>query len=99
MDGQATLEKETCVAIAKASRCPLSIVMVGVGDGPWQMMESFHKQLPHRQFDNFRFVDFNRVITYGAQAEATFAVHALLDVLDQYNTVRGLGLLDQQLMW
>ncbi|KAI0229653.1 Copine family protein 2 [Lamellibrachia satsuma] len=99
VDGQATLEKETCVAIAKASRCPLSIVMVGVGDGPWQMMESFHKQLPCRQFDNFRFVDFNRVITYGAQAEATFAVHALLDVLDQYNTVRGLGLLNQQLMW
>ena len=99
VDGKATMEKETCSAIVTASKCPLSIVLVGVGDGPWQSMESFHKQLPHRQFDNFRFVDFNRVITYGAQAETTFAVHALLDVLDQYNAVRGLGLLNHQLMW
>jgi len=91
------MEKETCSAIVTASKCPLSIVLVGVGDGPWQSMETFHKQLPHRQFDNFRFVDFNRVITYGAQAETTFAVHALLDVLDQYNAVKGLGLLNHRL--
>ena len=97
VDGQATMEKETCSAIVTASKCPLSIVLVGVGDGPWQSMETFHKQLPHRQFDNFRFVDFNRVITYGAQAETTFAVHALLDVLDQYNAVKGLGLLNHRL--
>lgn len=97
VDGQATMERETCTAIVTASKCPLSIVLVGVGDGPWHMMKSFHRRLPHRQFDNFRFVDFNRVITYGAQAETTFAVHALLDVLDQYNAVRSLGLLNHQL--
>ena len=93
------MERETGIAIAEASNCPLSIVVVGVGDGPWQTMESFHERLPRRQFDNFRFVDFNRVITYGAQAEATFAVHALLEVLDHYNASMRLGLLEKHLNW
>jgi len=45
-------EQATVNAIVNASKYALSIVLVGVGDGPWETMKQFDDFLPARAFDN-----------------------------------------------
>ena len=56
-DGQVSealdCKRETINAIVEASHVPLSIVVVGVGDGPFDQMETFDDQLPERSFELF----------------------------------------------
>lgn len=59
----------------------VAIVMVGVGDGPWEMMEEFDDQLPARRFDNFQFVEYNQVLKSNMKnPEAGFAMQALMEI-------------------
>ena len=50
----------TLSALVDASQYPLSIVMVGVGDGPWGLMEDCDDLLPARKFDNFQVAIFSK---------------------------------------
>lgn len=94
-------EHNTIEAIKAASQYPLSIVTVGVGDGPWDVMKEFDDKIPERAFDNFQFVNYTELNQryQGDQKkkEAMFALRALMEVPEQYKAIQSLGLLGRQI--
>jgi len=95
-DGQVDNPEIDAQAIIEASNYPLSIVVVGVGDGPWKAMHEFDDGLPARRFDNFQFVEFNKMLSARVEnPELHFAVHALMEVPEQYKLIKKLGLLSK----
>lgn len=93
--------QSTYEAIRRACSVPLSIVVIGIGDGPWDEMERFDNGLPERPFDNFQFVEFQKFQALLGRArvgqhkvvEAAFAVCALQEVPPQFTAMRRNGLL------
>ncbi|CAL1379820.1 unnamed protein product [Linum trigynum] len=86
-------EQATLNSIVAASYYPLSIVLVGVGDGPWDAMKQFDDNIPHRAFDNFQFVNFTKIMSEKkdtSKKEADFALAALMEIPLQYRATQSL---------
>lgn len=96
-DGQVTDKDETERCIVEASRFPISIVVVGVGDGPFDLMENWDDNLPERAFDNLQFVNYTQLMNDGAGGGRLrldrFAVAALQEIPEQYAAITRLGLM------
>lgn len=96
-DGQisASSKLDTENALDEASKYPLSIICIGVGDGPWDIMNKYDDKLRRRRFDNFQFVEYSTVFgmyPYLKYKDA-FATHALQAVPSQYKACDLLGYL------
>ncbi|XP_072992503.1 E3 ubiquitin-protein ligase RGLG1-like isoform X2 [Typha latifolia] len=90
-------EQNTVEALVRASEFPLSIILVGVGDGPWDLMKKYDNYVTTRCFDNFQFVNFTEIMSRNipqAEKEKQFALEALMEIPSQYTAIMELGLLD-----
>ncbi|KAJ4975097.1 hypothetical protein NE237_000203 [Protea cynaroides] len=94
--GRSKQEEETFKSIVTASSYALSIVLVGVGDGPWDEMKRFCDNIPGRKFDNFQFVNLTDIMKKElkpSEKEAAFAQVALRKIPNQYKKSEELKLL------
>lgn len=102
-DGMINKTHETTESIIRASNFPLSIIVIGVGDGPWDEMEEYDDGLPQRNFDNFQFVNFNKIVQeckikrkQENDFYTFFAICALQEIPEQYHAIQKLGLMEKQ---
>ncbi|XP_027338499.1 E3 ubiquitin-protein ligase RGLG3-like [Abrus precatorius] len=92
-------EQATISSIIAASHYPLSIILVGVGDGPWDEMQHFDDNISERLFDNFQFVNFTKLMSENTEAskkEAAFALAALMEIPFQYQAAQNIQLSDRE---
>ena len=80
-------------AVIAAASVPLSIVFVGMGDGPWQFLEHLDDGLTRRHFDNVTFVPLTETLTTAKFPSWAFACEALKQVPAQFQAAKRLGLI------
>lgn len=92
-------EQATVNSIVAASQYPLSIILIGVGDGPWDAMKQFDDNIPQRAFDNFQFVNFTKIMsenTETSKKETAFALAALMEIPFQYRATQSLHYVNRE---
>lgn len=80
-------------AVVEASKYPLSIVTVGVGDGSFDTLEKFDNKLRKRAFDNFNFFNFTAIekkLQHTENVEETIAVEILQEIPAQFQAIKKL---------
>lgn len=93
-DGEVSDPDANAHAIGRASHYPISISMIGVGDGPWDKMSEFDDKLEDvREFDNFQFVPFHQKMAECGHDPLRFATLSLMEMPDQLRKIKELGLL------
>eukprot|EP01026_Neomeris_dumetosa_P039638 TRINITY_DN3258_c0_g1_i8.p1 TRINITY_DN3258_c0_g1~~TRINITY_DN3258_c0_g1_i8.p1 ORF type:complete len:312 (+),score=46.35 TRINITY_DN3258_c0_g1_i8:95-1030(+) len=88
-------ERDTMRALEEASDYPLSIVIVGVGDGPWEHMHRIDDEVGLRRFDNLQFVNFTEIMSSnnGHDRDQVFALSALSEIPQQFRCIMRQNLL------
>ena len=83
-------------ALQEASNYPLSVVAVGLGDGPFDKMRVFDDDIRGRKFDNFQFVNFTEIEMKAgkcANPELVLATAMMQEVPSQFSFIKKLGYL------
>ncbi|XP_075644353.1 E3 ubiquitin-protein ligase RGLG4-like [Castanea sativa] len=89
-------EEETLQLIVNARSYLLSIVLVRVGDGPWEDMKNFGDELHARKCQNFQMVNLAEIMSTNAtftEKEIAFALAALREIPYQYKAAVENGIL------
>jgi E3 ubiquitin-protein ligase RGLG len=82
-DGQPNTKADTEAAIVEASKLPIAIIAVGIGDGPWDELRRFDDDVKGRKFDNFCFVELAGVQKNAKADGVSFAAALATDVLTE----------------
>ncbi|KAJ4976122.1 hypothetical protein NE237_001228 [Protea cynaroides] len=83
-------------SIATASEYALSVVYVGVGDGPWDEMKGLADKFQGRKFDNFQFVNFYDIMKRyekPSEKEVAFSLVSTMKIPMQYKASKEHGFL------
>lgn len=82
-------------AIIRARRFPISIVMIGVGNGPFDTMEDFDDKIKGGEIDNFQFVNMNEIIDdiHNEDEINKFILQTLMEIPQQVEYFRYKGIL------
>ena len=92
---------ENIAAIRNASRYPLSIIAIGVGDEQWGGMDLLDSKIDGRVFDNFHFVSFESIKREAngrfiqRPLQDVFAVRAFSELPTQFRLIESLGLIER----
>ena len=96
-DGQVSGVPQNRKIIEEASNYPMSIICVGVGDGPFGIMDGFNNLVNNSKFNNFNFVNYSKICEGRVRnPDLEFACTAFYEIPDQYLTIKNLGYLNNQ---
>lgn len=90
--------KNTIKALDDASNYPISVIIYGVGMGPWDAMEKLDDSLGGRKWDNCQFVSINEIYEtmkknkYEISFEDVVLIHGFQEIPDQLKCIDKLKL-------
>ena len=96
-DGDVTDMDADMKALQEASNYPLSVVAIGLGDGPFKRMRILEDNISGRRFSNFHFVNFTKIELKVGKCESPeimLATAMMQEIPSQYASIKRLGYLD-----